>query len=143
MCLITRTILMGNKKKTKDAPNMTVADEKLNEYVARLSRMLQCRTVSDEDNVDESEFEKFRAVLREEFPLLHEKGELLTFDGALVFRVKGASDRNIILMSHHDVVNEHGDWDYPAFGAEIHDGKIYARGTLDTKTPLFIKIVYY
>ena len=140
MCLITKTILMGKKKRTIDKPNVNVDEAKLNEYVERLQKMLRCRTVSDEANVNEEEFTAFREVLREEFPLLHEKGELLTFDGALVFRVKGKEDRNIILMSHHDVVHEHGDWQYPAFGAEIHDGALYNRGTLDTKTPLFAEL---
>ena len=139
MCMLIKTIKMAKRKKTVDQPNINVDEARQSEYIARLQRMLQCRTVSD-NNVDETEFEKFRTVLREEFPLIHEKAECMSFDGCLVFKIKGASDRNIILMSHHDVVEDKGEWAHPAFGAEIHDGKIFARGTLDTKTPLFAEL---
>jgi carboxypeptidase PM20D1 len=38
------------------------------------------------------------------------------------------------MMAHHDVVPTEGqEWDYPPFAAEIHDGQIWARGTLDNK----------
>lgn len=40
----------------------------------------------------------------------------------------------ILLNSHMDVVPVFEEyWTYPPFGAEIHDGKIYARGTQDMK----------
>ena len=39
------------------------------------------------------------------------------------------------ILCHVDVVPEGEGWTYPPFGAEIHDGKIYARGALDDKGP--------
>ena len=36
---------------------------------------------------------------------------------------------------HLDVVPEGKGWTYPPFGAEIHDGKMYGRGTTDDKGP--------
>lgn len=41
----------------------------------------------------------------------------------------------ILFEGHTDVVTEGvaGKWTYPPFAAEIHDGRIYARGACDTK----------
>lgn len=42
-----------------------------------------------------------------------------------------------MVMSHHDVVESTGDWQEEPFGGVIKDGKLWGRGTVDTKTPLF------
>jgi len=39
------------------------------------------------------------------------------------------------LLCHLDVVPEGSDWTYPPYAAEIHNGKIYGRGTIDDKGP--------
>jgi succinyl-diaminopimelate desuccinylase len=39
------------------------------------------------------------------------------------------------LLCHLDVVPEGSDWTYPPYAAEIHDNKIYGRGTIDDKGP--------
>lgn len=44
---------------------------------------------------------------------------------------------NIPLMSHHDVVGAEGKWEHDPFGGEIADGRLWGRGTVDTKAPLF------
>ena len=47
----------------------------------------------------------------------------------------GAEARpNIHFTGHYDVVPEGDGWSYPPYGAEIHDGKIYARGSSDQKS---------
>ena len=43
----------------------------------------------------------------------------------------------IMLMHHHDVVEAPGNWQHPPFSGEIADGKVWGRGTLDTKGGLF------
>lgn len=40
-------------------------------------------------------------------------------------------------MSHHDAVAASNNWSEDPFGGEIKDGRIWGRGTVDTKTPLF------
>lgn len=43
--------------------------------------------------------------------------------------------KNLLFDGHMDTVpvTEDQEWKYPPFGAEIHDGKIYGRGTSDMK----------
>ncbi len=39
------------------------------------------------------------------------------------------------ILGHLDVVPTGGKWDFPPFGAELRDGRIYARGAIDDKGP--------
>lgn len=39
------------------------------------------------------------------------------------------------IIGHLDVVPAGNDWTYPPYGAEIHDGKMFGRGTEDDKGP--------
>jgi acetylornithine deacetylase/succinyl-diaminopimelate desuccinylase-like protein len=55
--------------------------------------------------------------------------------GNLIARLKGnGSQQPFIFMGHVDVVPaEASQWQYPPFGAEIHNGYLYGRGALDMK----------
>jgi len=108
-------------------------------YAKRLQRMIQCKTVSVRDSYDDTEFAKLRDVMEELFPLVHKQAKKMTFsDDCWMYRIEGVDrGRNIMLMSHHDVVAADGDWKYDGFSGEIAEGKIWGRGTVDTKTPLF------
>ena len=107
-------------------------------YAVRLQKMIACRTVSKKDSFEPTEFHKLRQVVEELFPLVHQKMERMIFgDDCWIYRLPGADqNRNIMLMSHHDVVDVTEPWDYDPYG-EICDGKLWGRGTVDTKTPLF------
>ena len=48
----------------------------------------------------------------------------------------GEGEEYIGILGHLDVVPEGDGWKYPPYAAEIHDGKIYARGALDDKGPI-------
>ena len=45
----------------------------------------------------------------------------------------GQGDELVAVMAHLDVVPEGTGWTYPPYGAEIHDGAMYGRGTADDK----------
>jgi succinyl-diaminopimelate desuccinylase len=47
----------------------------------------------------------------------------------------GEGDEYVAVLAHLDVVPVGPGWSYLPFGAEIHDGKIYARGAQDDKGP--------
>ena len=108
------------------------------DYANRLQKMIQCKTVSVRDSYDDTEFAKLRSVMEELFPLVHKHAMKMTFsDDCWMYCVPGEdTSRNIMLMSHHDVVAVDGEWKYDGFSGEIAEGKVWGRGTVDTKTPL-------
>lgn len=118
---------------------MDISEKEMQEYAKQLQRMIQCKTVSVKGSYDDTEFAKLRAVIKELFPLVHQQAKKMTFsDDCWIYCIEGKDkNRNIMLMSHHDVVAVEGEWKYDGFSGEIAEGKIWGRGTVDTKTPLF------
>lgn len=107
-------------------------------YAHKLSQIIAAETVSEEANNDRTKFYKFQELLRELFPSIFSVCEHEDFDGSMLLRWRGQGEGEpIMLMNHHDVVEATGDWKYPAFSGEIAEGKIWGRGTLDTKGGLF------
>ena len=120
----------------------SVSPEKNNEYALKLKKMIDCKTVFTRDGVNKSEYEKFSSVIEENFPNIASKAEKLIFgSGCFVYVIKGRNaKKNIMLMSHHDVVEGDDAWDTDPFNAQIKDGAMWGRGTIDTKTPLFAEL---
>lgn len=108
-------------------------------YIEILSEMIRCETVSDYKCNNEEKFEEFHSLLRKLFPTVFEKCELNEYSGSLLLRWKGKNPElaPIMFMNHHDVVEAVGEWKHEPFGAEVSDGKIWGRGTIDTKGGLF------
>ena len=73
------------------------------------------------------------------FPLVHQICEKHVFHGSLLFKWSGKGKAEpILLMSHHDVVEANGDWEHPPFSGELDEqGRLWGRGTVDTKASLF------
>jgi len=47
----------------------------------------------------------------------------------------GSGEKLVGVLGHVDVVPEGDGWTFDPYGGEIHDGKIYGRGTADDKGP--------
>ena len=137
--LLIRTLVISSKARKLTSSTLSFSDREIKAYAERLSEMIRCKTVSVKDSYDDTEFKKLRDTMKKLFPLVHEKAEKMTFsDDCWVYKIPGKDqNHNIMLMSHHDVVEVSGDWKYDGFSAHIEDGKMYGRGTVDTKTPLF------
>jgi len=105
------------------------------QYAEVLSRLIKVETISSRENKDITKFLGFHEVLRETFPEFFKTVECEMFDGSLLLKWKGTdpSLEPIMLMNHHDVVEASGEWTHPAFSGAIADGKVWGRGTLDTK----------
>lgn len=100
----------------------------------KLSKMVQCETVSVRDEPDPDKFREFHKVLEQLFPKVFESCEKIDIDGNLLMLWKGKSSENpIMLMSHQDVVPAGNGWSKDPFGGEISDGKVWGRGSGDTK----------
>lgn len=140
LCVIfTKTAVVKSKSKKLTKSKLSYTDEQIMYYAQRLQKMIQCKTVSKKDMYDDTEFRKLRETVNSLFPSVNEQAEKMTFsDDCWVYKIQGRDEgRNIMLMSHHDVVSADGEWNCDPFSGEIFDGKIWGRGTVDTKTPLF------
>lgn len=56
-------------------------------------------------------------------------------DNMIGYAEYGEGDEMVAVLGHLDVVPEGDGWTYPPYAAEIHEGKIYGRGTTDDKGP--------
>jgi carboxypeptidase PM20D1 len=106
--------------------------------LAAMQALIRFKTVSnlDPEKEDEAEFAALIAALPSLYPTVYEKATLTTFDGrGLLYHVKGREGGDpTVLMAHYDVVSvQESDWKHPPFCAEIIDGEMWGRGTLDTK----------
>ena len=106
-------------------------------YIENFRKIIMQQTVSDPDcGSSPEDFAEFRKLTWELFPNIRKACEFRDFDGAMLLKWKGSdqSKRPVLFMNHYDVVPAKAeDWKYPPFSAEIADGKIWGRGTLDDK----------
>ena len=131
---LIRTLLTPGKKSTyvanePEEVSLPLAD--------KLSKMVQVDTTSYAGQNEPERWKAFHLVLKELFPLVHEKLEVTDIDGNLLYYWQGRSrTKPILLMSHQDVVPAGGEWKHPPFAGVIEDGKVWGRGTGDTKCSL-------
>ncbi len=131
---VVRTLRLPKKKAAYSAPAVSARAE---EYASRLSRLVAFETVSIPDTNQREKFLPFHALLAELFPLVHERLEKTEIDGNLLFCWKGkSSEKPLVLMSHQDVVPAEGEWKHGPFSGDIAEGKVWGRGTSDTKCSL-------
>ena len=60
----------------------------------------------------------------------------VNMDNYVGFVEYGQGEEYIAVLGHVDVVPEGSGWKYNPYGAEMHDDKIYGRGTIDDKGPI-------
>ena len=120
----------------------SVSGETCSAYVEKLSRMISCKTVWTYNGENAGEFDRFYGEVESLFPNLAAKAKKLTFGGGcFVYVIEGKNaTKNVMLMSHHDVVDGSPDWTTDPFTPVEKDGYLYGRGTIDTKTPLFAQL---
>ena len=119
--------------------NYKLSDDqaRVDEYAEKLSRMVQKETISDRADPAVEKFREFHKILEELFPTVFARCEKVEIDGNLLLKWKGKSDKEpILLMSHMDVVEAGGEWKYPPFSGTIAEGKVWGRGSADTKCSL-------
>lgn len=119
-----------------------VSDAQNKAYAKTLSDMVGCKTVWTASGENRAEYQRFYSIVDRAFPHIAAKAKKLTFgDGCFVYVIGGKAPRkNVMLMSHHDVVAGSPEWETDPFTATEKDGWLYGRGTIDTKTPLFAQL---
>ena len=107
-------------------------------YAEQFSKMIQCPTVTRKGR---EAFAKLREAMQANCPLVWKNIEHVQLEeDALIFKWKGkSSDRPLVLMAHQDVVPADGKgWKEDPFSGNIHDGRIWGRGTMDDKNCVYM-----
>lgn len=60
----------------------------------------------------------------------------VNLDGYIGYAEYGEGEEYVGVLGHLDVVPEGDGWIYPPYAAQIHEGKMFGRGTLDDKAPM-------
>lgn len=112
-------------------------EARIQAYSEKLSQMVQVETISRRGVTETDKFRAFHGLMRHLFPTVFSICEETEIDGNLLLKWKGKSSHSpILLMSHMDVVEATGEWKYPPFSGKIADGKVWGRGSADTKCSL-------
>ena len=148
-----RTLLTPTRKSDYRPGSAEGGEEKkrAEQYARKLSAMVGYDTTSypfSDQHPEDLQVERFlgyHRLLQELFPLVHRHLEKVEISGSLLYCWKGmASDRPLVLMGHQDVVpvegaswgsvpGSDGGWLRPPFSGEIVDGRVWGRGSVDTK----------
>lgn len=139
LLLISAINAVRIKKSTDEGRKNVISysEDEAMQGAMRLARMVQVPSVSLRGQKDLTQFYALHDVLRENFPLIHEKMERVELEGNLLYRLPGKDVQHtgILLLGHQDVVIADGEgWEYPPFSGEIADGKVHGRGSFDCKS---------
>ncbi len=131
---LLRTLLMP--RKTTHYP-LSADQERIDLYAKKLSAMVQIETISSRGNQNPEKFYAFHHLLQQLFPKVFATCQVIDIDGNLLLKWTGQSPKDpILLMSHMDVVEPGEGWRYPPFSGKIAEGKVWGRGSADTKCSL-------
>lgn len=137
-------VLLFKTYSLKPTPALTtkirlVQGERAEKYGEQLATLVRKETISSRFDDDRTKFLEFHELLEEMFPNIHSNCEKHVFNGSLLFKWSGEGTAEpIMLMSHHDVVEANGNWEHAPFSGDIDEkGRVWGRGTVDTKASLF------
>lgn len=118
----------------------------LNEYIDKVFDQLVADTqefISIESTLDEETAEimaPFGKGIQKALEYILEKADFMGFstknlDGYAGYAQLGDTGDLVAILAHVDVVPAVGDWGVPPYSAQIIDGKLYGRGSVDDKGP--------
>ena len=132
--LVIRALLFKDKTVYNRETDFNYEED---DIVNKLGKLVKIPTVSHPDpaDMDMEQFDLLIKAVKEMFPVVFSKCETtVTPERAIKIKVNGlSSEKPTVLMAHYDVVPVTDDWSVDPFLGEVIDGKLYGRGTLDTK----------
>ena len=118
--------------------------ERAKTYGEKLSEMVKIETVSSRFDPDREKYRAFQKSLKTLFPRVFEACEAHHPGDGLVLYLRSETPKGepILLMSHHDVVEAKPEgWDHGPFSGDIdEEGRVWGRGTVDTKGSLMCEL---
>lgn len=109
-----------------------LSEERKNETVELCRKLISTRSYSGEEN-------GVADVIKSAFDNMGFDDFFIDDYGNIIGHIKGEeSGKSILFDGHMDTVPviDESEWKYPPFAAEIHEGKMYGRGTSDMKGAL-------
>lgn len=120
-----------------------IIDELKNDLLQSLADVVKIPSVYSEEDNKYPFGENIDRALVKTLEICKELGFTTYYgDGYYGYAEIGQGDEMIGILGHLDVVpvGERDSWNYEPFGAEIHNGRMYGRGTQDDKGPIFASI---
>ncbi len=107
-----------------------------NELISSVQDIVKIKSVEEEGNEKYPFGQGVQKTLEYSLNLANNLGfKTKNVDNMIGYAEYGQGEELIAVLGHLDVVPEGDGWTYPPYGGEIHDGKIYGRGTTDDKGP--------
>lgn len=107
------------------------------DLIKSVQRMVRIKSVLGDPKPNMPFGEGIAKALDEALKISSELGfKTKNVDGYVGYAEYGEGEELVGVLGHLDVVPEGSGWMYPPYGGEIHDGKIYGRGTTDDKGPI-------
>lgn len=112
-------------------------EELREELIKSTQEVLRIKSVEEEGTPGAPFGEGVNKALNKALDIAKNLGfRTVNMNGYAGYAEYGEGEDYVAVLGHLDVVPEGDGWIYPPYGAEIHEGKIYARGTLDDKGPI-------
>ncbi|WP_039656405.1 dipeptidase PepV [Clostridium tyrobutyricum] len=112
-------------------------EEIKDEMIKSIKEIVQIKSVTDEKKPGKPFGEGVSKALDKALEISERLGfKTKNLDGYVGYAEYGEGEDYVAVLGHLDVVPEGKGWEFPPYGAEIHDGKMYGRGTMDDKGPI-------
>lgn len=112
-------------------------DEIKDDIIKSIQDVVKIRSVTDKAKPGMPFGEGVGSTLEKALDIAENMGfKTVNLDGYVGYAEYGQGEDYVAVLGHLDVVPEGEGWTFPPYGAEIHDGKIYGRGTMDDKGPI-------
>ena len=114
-----------------------IIEELKDDLIDSTAELIKIKSIEGEAKEGKPYGEGVASALEKALEISEKLGfKTVNVDGYVGYAEYGEGDDYIGVLGHLDLVPEGDGWKYPPYGAEIHDGKMYGRGTTDDKGPI-------
>ncbi|MGO5072426.1 dipeptidase PepV [Clostridium sporogenes] len=114
-----------------------IIEELKDDLIDSTAELIKIKSIEGEAKEGKPYGEGVASALEKALEISEKLGfKTVNVDGYVGYAEYGEGDEYVGVLGHLDLVPEGDGWKYPPYAAEIHDGKMYGRGTTDDKGPI-------
>ncbi|HDK7157488.1 TPA: dipeptidase PepV [Clostridium botulinum] len=114
-----------------------IIEELKDDLIDSTAELIKIKSIEGEAKEGKPYGEGVASALEKALEISEKLGfKAVNVDGYVGYAEYGEGDEYVGVLGHLDLVPEGDGWKYPPYAAEIHDGKMYGRGTTDDKGPI-------